>query len=264
MQVNLQNTYQLKIVTMTGQTLNRSSAGIMVLIIPLAFAIVILCKLWPVLLGLTVLVVSWKTWENYQWQQWCQLVNPYFNDLIRENRGYLTPLDLTLKANMSDRAAKAFLERKSAEYGVEPRIIPDKGIVYYFPTASALGRVFDDSEPFGDIEEETATSTPELVTAASVAKESSTPSFKEITQLAKEEQSKVATSSVGVEKSQETNLKLSQAELAKRLDVNTSTVGRNKNKPESDFAMWSQSKDPEGIAWKYLEATNEFVPAETD
>ncbi len=260
------NICQPKIATMTGQTLNRSSTGIMVLIIPIAFAIVILYKLWPALLGLSILIISWKTWQNYQWQKWCQQVNPYFNNLVKENRGYLTPLDLSLKANLSARAAKAFLERKSEEYGVAPKQVKDKGVVYYFPTASALGRIFDDSEPFGDLEEEetTVSTPPQLVTAASVARESSTPSFKELTQLAKQEQSKAVAASVNVE-SKQTNIKrMNQAELAKRLDVNSSTVGRNKSKPESDFAMWSQSKDPEGIAWKYIEATNEFVPTETD
>lgn len=247
---------------MSTQTVDRSSAGIMVLIIPIAFAIVILYKLWPILLGLTILLISWKTWQNYQWEQWCQQVNPYFNNLVRENRGYLTPLDLTLKVNLSDRAAKAFLERKSEEYGITPRISKDKGVVYYFPTASALGMVFDDSEPFGDFE--TEESTPEPVATKSVAKESSTPSFKELTQLAKQEQDKTAASSVAVESPEKPVQRMNQAELAKRLDVNSSTVGRNKTKPESDFAMWSLSKDPEGIAWKYVEKTNEFIPAETD
>ncbi len=246
---------------MNEQTLDRSPAGILVLIIPLAFAIVILYKLWPLLLALVLLIVSWKTWQNYQWQQWCELVNPYFNNLVKENRGYLTPLDLTLKVNLSDKAAKAFLERKSQEYGVSPKLIKNKGVVYYFPTASALGSILDDSEPFGDFESE-ETTTPELVTAASVARESSKSSFKELTKLAKEEQSKMAAASVAVEPEKTTIKKMNQAELAKRLDVNSSTVGRNKTKSESDFAMWSLSKDPEGIAWKYVEKTNEFVPTE--
>ena len=248
---------------MNEQTLDRSPAGILVLIIPLAFAIVMLYKLWPLLLALVVLIISWKTWQNYQWQQWCELVNPYFNDLVKENRGYLTPLDLTLKVNLSDKAAKAFLERKSEEYGVSPKLIKNKGVVYYFPTASALGSILDDSEPFGDFEPEATTvDTPELVTSATVTRESSKSSFKELTKLAKEEQSKMAAASVAVEPEKTTIKKMNQAELAKRLDVNSSTVGRNKTKSESDFAMWSLSKDPEGIAWKYVEKTNEFVPAE--
>jgi hypothetical protein len=245
---------------MTGQLLDRNSNGILVLIIPVAFAIVIVCQFWPVLLALSILIVSWKAWESYQWRKWSEQVNPYFNNLIRENRGYLTPLDLSLKANLSAKAAKAFLERKSEEYGTSPTKVKDKGIVYYFPTASALGRIFDDSEPFGDEEEEeeTIVETPLVTTnISSTTKESNAVSFKEITQLAKQE-AKIAEETTTTT---EVNI-LNQADLAKRLDVNSSTVGRNKTKSESEFAMWSQSKDPDGIAWKYLEESNEFVALE--
>ena len=250
---------------MTGQVLNRNSNGILVLIIPVAFAIVIVCQFWPVLLGLALLIVSWKAWESYQWRKWSEEVNPYFNNLIKENRGYLTPLDLSLKANLTARAAKAFLERKSAEYGTTPQKVPDKGVVYYFPTASALGRIFDDSEPFGDLEEETTADSQVITDNLSTVKESNTVSFKEITQLAKQESPEIATeiTSNTTEDSQLASKALNQAELAKRLDVNSSTVGRNKGKPEADFAMWSQSKDPEGVAWKYLAETNEFVALES-
>ena len=250
---------------MTGQVLDRNSSGILVLIIPVAFAIVIICQLWPLLLGLAIAIVSWKVWQNYQWRKWSEQVNPYFNNLIRENRGYLTPLDLSLKANLSARAAKTFLERKSAEYGTSPTQVEDKGVVYYFPTASALGRIFDDSEPFGDFEgeEETITETSQVSTSSSTAQESNTVSFKEITQLAKQEQPPESTTDISTTTESAKNFDpINQAELAKRLDVNSSTVGRNKVKSEADFAMWSQSKDPEGIAWKYLEESNEFVPLE--
>lgn len=250
---------------MTGQVLDRNSNGILVLIIPVAFAIVIICQLWPVLLGLAISIISWKVWQNYQWRKWSEQVNPYFNNLIKENRGYLTPLDLSLKANLSPRAAKAFLERKSAEYGTSPKEIKDKGVVYYFPTASALGRIFDDSEPFGDFdEEETRDETSQVTTDTSSTALENTVSFKEITQLAKQQSDStteaISTSTEAIATDVEP---INQAELAKRLDVNSSTVGRNKVKSEADFAMWSQSKDPEGIAWKYLEQNNEFVPLES-
>ena len=248
---------------MTGQVLDRNSNGLLVLIIPLAFAIVIVCQLWPVLLGLSVIIISWKTWQNYQWRKWCQLVNPFFNDLVQENRGYLTPMDLSLKANLSSRSAKAYLERKSEEYGTKPQNIKDKGLVYYFPTASALGRIFDDSDPFGEVEEEEVTITsasPQPISTESTTKESSSVSFKEITQLA-QEKAKTATATSTLDKTE--IISLNQADLAKRLDVNSSTVGRQKSKSEAEFAIWSLSKDPEGIAWKYVSSTNEFVPSET-
>jgi hypothetical protein len=57
-------------------------------------------------------------------------------------------------------------------------------------------------------------------------------------------------------------LALIQADLAKRLDINPSTVGRRKSDP--DFALWSQTKDPEGLAWKYVPKTKMFVPLEED
>jgi hypothetical protein len=53
---------------------------------------------------------------------------------------------------------------------------------------------------------------------------------------------------------------LIQAELAKRLDLNSSTVGRRKSDP--DFPEWSQSKDPEGKAWAYVPETKLFIPVE--
>ncbi|MFP4101470.1 MAG: hypothetical protein ACLFWZ_12905, partial [Coleofasciculus sp.] len=53
---------------------------------------------------------------------------------------------------------------------------------------------------------------------------------------------------------------LIQAELAKRLDVHSSTIGKRKSDP--DFAQWSQSKDPDGVAWEYSPETKEFLPVE--
>ncbi|MGV2828673.1 hypothetical protein [Myxosarcina sp. GI1(2024)] len=263
---------------MTGKPLNNSSAGILILILPLALSIVILYKLWPLLLLLALSIVAFRIWQNYQWQKWCAQVNPYFNQLIKENRGYLTPVDLSLKANLTAKAAKSFLEGKASDYGVAPKIIPDKGIVYYFPTASALGSILDDSEP--ETESELS-----LNSYESAASESGKVSFRGIASLAKQEQtqqqqisehstsaatdvaeleseSPVATESSAVDEAEITTTDeerfLIQADLAKRLDLNSSTVGRRKL--DEDFPEWSQSKDPEGIAWKYIPETKHFVP----
>ena len=43
---------------------------------------------------------------------------------------------------------------------------------------------------------------------------------------------------------------LTQIELAKRLGVDSATLTKNRAKP--NFSEWSQSKDPEGMAWSYL------------
>ncbi len=262
---------------MTGKVLDNGSAGILVLILPFAFGFVVLYQLWPFLLALAVLIVAYRIWQNIQWQKWCGDINPYFNQLIKENRGYLTPVDLSVKANLTARDAKIFLSRKSEEYGTQPKNVKDKGVVYYFPTASVLGSIFDDSEP------DQAINSYQLA-----AKESNKLSVRGIAQLAKQEQnsgtknrensqesSAVAqltktesTTTIDAESEVEDSIdyqpasidagqSLIQAELAKRLDLNSSTVGRRKSEP--DFEEWSQSKDPEGVAWKYEPETKLYV-----
>ena len=267
---------------MTVKVLDNGSAGALVLILPLAFSFVVLYMLWPFLLLIAVAIVAFKFWQNYQWQKWCREINPYFNQLIKENQGYLTPVDLSVKANLTLKDAKIFLARKSDEYGTKPQMVVDKGVVFYFPTASALGSILDDSEP------EVAVNSYQLA-----AKDSSKLSVRGIAQLAKQEQSErndtaeSASSSVAqltkVESPQSTTAtetksetdsstersasidagqSLIQAELAKRLDLNSSTVGRRKSDP--DFEEWSQSKDPEGIAWRYEPDSKLFVAVTSD
>ena len=261
---------------MTGKVLDNGSAGILVLLLPIAFGFVVLYALWPLLLVLAALIVAFKFWQNYQWQKWCGEINPFFNQLIKENQGRLTPVDLSVKANLTAKDAKLFLTRKSDEYGTKPQNIEDKGVVFYFPTASALGSIFDDSEP------EPAVNSYQLA-----AKESNKLSVRGIAQLAKQEQSEQESSDTAATQSKESQTtatiepetkkvdptesdshsidvsqSLIQAELAKRLDLNTSTVGRRKGDP--DFEEWSQSKDPEGIAWKYDPETKLFVAVVSD
>ena len=262
---------------MTGKVLDNGSAGILVLLLPIAFSFVVLYALWPLLLVLAALIVAFKFWQNYQWQKWCGEINPYFNQLIKENQGRLTPVDLSVRANLTAKDAKIFLARKSDEYGTKPQNIEDKGVVFYFPTASALGSIFDDSEP------EPAVNSYQLA-----AKESNKLSVRGIARLAKQEQSEQESSEAAATQSNQeesattatiepdevtdstetdsfsidTSQSLIQAELAKRLDLNTSTVGRRKGDP--DFEEWSQSKDPEGIAWKYDPETKLFVAVVSD
>jgi hypothetical protein len=269
---------------MTGKVLENGTAGVLVLILPIAVALVVVFTAWPFLLLLIALSIGLKLWDNYQWQQWCQQVNPFFTQLIKENQGALTVMDLSLKANLTGRAAKRFLERKAEEYGAQRKTYKDN-TVYYFLTVSALGSIFDDSDIISDEEEEEPlpsrkktsqlTSTaPEKLTFSEIAqlasqKEASQPA-EEITTQAKEaiEPASVAEEEpvaepVMIEESaaserEESGLALIQADLAKRLDINASTVARRKMSP--DFPEWSQSKDPEGIAWKYVPETQMFVP----
>lgn len=285
---------------MTGKVIDSNTTGLLILIIPIAFLIVLLLKTWPLLLAIFLLSIIVGAWQKYQWKQWSKQVNPYFNQLIKENQGCLTAVDLSVKANLSGSAARRYLEKKAEEFGAQRRVYEDKGAVYYFLTASALGSIFEESEPSSELESEPFSSQPprliELLAEQELAQsqeEVALPSNDSVHQeltadspLAVQEQSKseqisaskersVAqkplakathqdNSAAKPEKSEEVYLDktspktLIQAELAKRLDVHSSTVGKRKSDP--DFSQWSQSKDPEGVAWIYSADTKEFVP----
>jgi hypothetical protein len=319
---------------MTGKAINSSATGLLILILPIAFLIVLLFKAWPVLLALFILSIIFKIWQQYQWKQWSKQVNPYFNELVKENQGCLTPLDLSIKANLSGSSARRYLDKKAEEFGAQRQDYEDKGTVYYFLTASALGSIFDESEPPLELEGESAssqalkpieldaqpdTSPPKSESSLSALPEPPEPleeeepsDLSEPPEPPKKEEPSVAenafsteeieealepmpqaepeqTESLDIEealepmpqaepeqtesldehedvwaeaadKEPQASQSLIQAELAKRLDVHSSTVGKRKSDP--DFSEWSQSRDPEGMAWAYSAETKEFVPVE--
>jgi hypothetical protein len=344
---------------MTGKVLNGNSTAILILILPFAVGMIVLYKAWPALLILLLLSLVWRVWDNYQWNQRNRELSPFFNQLIKENQGCLTPMDLSMTTNLSGKAAKRFLERKAEEYGAIRREQGETGIVYYFLTATALGTIFDDSEPEAlpesdrpsvslistveekaeitldspvieekteeiavieekaeitldspvieekteeiavieekaeipedspvieekveeiavieekaeipedsTIEDEKEEEIPEIAPSAPL-------SFAQLAVLKEERQKQpeAAPSVAGINEEKTTNEEkkeaspfskgLIQVDLAKRLDLNASTLGRRKSDP--DFPEWSQSKDPDGIAWRYIRKTKLFVPIE--
>ncbi len=267
---------------MTGKVLDRKSAGILVLILPLGIGLVLLYRAWLYILFAIGMFLAWNVWANYQWQQWSLQVNPLFNQLIQENQGCLTAVDLSLKGNLTAGAAKKFLERKAEEFGAYRRSYQDKGTVYYFITASTLGKIFDESEL---AQEETpqptlAPSTPPVVISSTFS-ESEKPvvsPFAHLAEIKEERQSvpepvleaiaeinpisepestqEIALSEPVTSKIANT-LTLIQSDLAKRLDTTSSTIARRKT--EADFANWTLSKDPDGLAWSYNPDTKLFV-----
>ncbi len=54
------------------------------------------------------------------------------------------------------------------------------------------------------------------------------------------------------------NKSLTDAEMAARLGVKTSTLGKAKKR--TDFSEWSKSKDPDAIAWQWVAESKHFVP----
>ena len=277
---------------MTGKVIDSSPSSLLILIIPIAFLIVLLFKAWPLLLALLIFSIILKVWQQYQWKQWSLKVNPFFNQLIKENQGCLTPLDLSIKANLTGSDARRYLEKKVEEFGARRQVYEDKGTVYYFLTANALGSIFDESEPLLDLEgdslitqapglmeppleQETPTQSPSGFSDAPEGDDdqeiasSSNFSTTEIASALKPMPQSDLSDPTALPDAESDDLwehserqpdskALIQAELAKRLDVHSSTVGKRKS--DSDFSEWSQSRDPEGIAWEYSPITKEFLP----
>jgi hypothetical protein len=219
---------------MTGQVLEKSAASLLILILPFALVVVFIYSAWPLLVAATILGIIWQVWQTYYWKQWSQQVTPFFNELLEEKQGCITPIDLSIKANLKVEAAQRFLEKKAVEYGVQRQNYDERNPVYYFLTASALGRIFEESEPDRDRDAEAMSS-------------------QEVSQL---------TNPLKPTASDRAKRALIQAELAKRLDVHSGTISKRKGDPS--FTEWSKSKDPEGIAWKYSRKRRLFLPVKPD
>ncbi|YAI82000.1 MAG: hypothetical protein ACQJCO_09545 [cyanobacterium endosymbiont of Rhopalodia sterrenbergii] len=274
---------------MTGKVFDSNPAAFLIFVLPLAAGIVLLYKAWLCILGIVILTILWKVWNNYQWQQWCFQINPIFNELLQVNQGCLTPMDLSLKANLSARSANRFLFKKAQEYGTYRQELSDKGTVYYFITASTLGSIFDNSEPEELEDVESIANSIDLNITSKTPKikqdelsDKAVRFFSQLAELEKERQKlgkpdpdtspnlklktiaqTLSENSLTQEKSTKISSELSliQVDLAKRLDTTPSTIGRRKSDPS--FPEWSQNKDPEGVAWKYLQKLRLFVPVDT-
>lgn len=53
---------------------------------------------------------------------------------------------------------------------------------------------------------------------------------------------------------------ISGTELAKRLNIGQSTISTRKKITREDFANWTRSKDPDGIAWAYMSDSGSYQP----
>lgn len=234
---------------MAGKTINSSASGFLVVLLPLAFAIAFLFVAWPVVLALVLVGICLRLWQNYQWQKWSQQVNPFFHQLIQETQGRVTALDLAMKANLSGAAAQRYLDTKAQEFGASALDYQDKGKVYYFITANTLGSIFDDSEPS---RQSYVNDAPEAVAPARKEQQPQ--------ELADDEEFEEPENEPTDE--QRASKALIQSELARRLDVHSSTIYKRRSEPY--FADWSQGRDPEGISWRFEPDNMLFFPIETE
>lgn len=275
---------------MTLKSTDNSADTFLILIVPVALVIMFLFLTWPLLLALAIGILLWNILERYRWQKWSRSINPTFHRLIQENQGRITVIDLALKANLSAPKAKQYLDNKASEFGARVLEEPKDGIdAYFFVTAKTLGSIFDESEPplslpefqtetvsADDVQESLevssqlepiATLTPEDNTVSSESEmiaASTSEDVEQLPDLVQHTTANVPETRDPTESQLQEHAALAsllQSELAKRLDVNSSTI--YKHRSNSDFAEWSQSRDPEGVAWQYSEEDKRFFPIPT-
>ncbi|NET29139.1 hypothetical protein [Okeania sp. SIO1I7] len=211
---------------------NNKSTDNFLIVISLGLALLILGLSWRILT--IIAIVSGVTWflKHYQKKQKQQkdYLNSIFYQLIQENNGYITALDLAINSQLSGKIAQEFLDEQAKEFGAELEITQEGGLLYYFPTAvSLVGRPTD----------KILENNNQLISKVSNYE----------TQLPENSQLQSAT---------EIASPLTQKELAIRLNVHASTISKRKSKP--DFGEWSSQKDPESITWKYFKEQAQFLP----
>jgi hypothetical protein len=274
---------------MPATSINTNAKGCLLLIIPTALTISALFIAWPFILGLAILITGGSIWQSYQWSKTVQSIDPVFQAAIVENRGQISPIDLSLKANISGALAKTYLDAKADEFGTRPRQHPERGAIYYFVSMSTLGSIFDDIEaeevrseipaaattvalPSGTptittppptvelppIEEPpTVEEQPIVETSTPIVSTSTTSPLSNLGELLEEEVSVAEPPhQPTVTSSDQPRVTIIQSELAKRLDVHSSTVYKRRSDP--DFTEWTRSRDPEGLAWAYSSESKEY------
>ena len=240
---------------MSEKLIESNGKGFLVLLLPISFLIIFLVATWRILLVILMLVIGFKVLQQYQWQKWCQQVNPVFHEMIRETQGKITPMDLAITGNFSGTTAKRYLDAKATEFGASIQNSQEGGEVYYFMTASILGDILDSSEPAKELPSQPVSKTARASLLA--------PPEPQPVKSEPETEAPPPETHQEVKRSLEQQLlfgSLIQSELAKRLNVYSSTVYKRRNDP--DFPEWCRYKDPDGIAWKYSEKTKEFFTLE--
>jgi hypothetical protein len=305
----------------------KSATGCLLILLPAALAMSALFVAWPLILGVTLAIAGGNIWQSYEWSKTTRSIDPVFQQLIVQNRGEISPIDLSLKANIAAPVSKKYLAIKANEFGTGSRQHPDRGQVYYFVSVSTLGSIFDDSErDIAEIELATTpaaalqpATTPVVMPAVTSPPATATPVTTPVTPAPSAAAEIAAPPTTAVEPSARADVlpspeppavpapsaKLSnlrqlfdegesapptttantveptipiadaattpppdlplvtimQSDLAKRLDVHSSTVYKRRSEP--GFTDWTRNRDPDGLAWGYAEASKEYYRVDT-
>ena len=240
---------------------NSRILGYLTVIIPISFGVIATLESWRFLLAIALIGgVGWA-WKRYQRQQQHKLahLDAIFYQLIQENQGRVTALDLAMNAKFSGTQVQRYLDERAKEFAAEFEVTEQGGIIYYFQTAQSLNK----TEDYDLVNGLPLTVNPPLEDTlkrsdeAIIKKLSINPVEVRSQQEEKRKSPQLFPLSPGkeVEKSQ---ILLTQVELANRLNVHPTTVSKWKVKAE--FSEWSCQRDPEAIAWQYCMENKRFFP----
>ncbi|WP_421658321.1 hypothetical protein [Leptothermofonsia sp. ETS-13] len=195
--------------------------------------------LMPVLIGWWV----WRRWHKVQQSQRDKL-NEVFYELLQEHQGQITVLDFAMTAKVSAIAARNYLDTRAKEFAAHFEVTERGDVFYLFPTLKA---------PYFQ-------STGQLFTDQSVETPAKEKSLKgrEPLQAPSEKLSQPPDTCHSLTVGEP----LTQAQLARRLNVSAGVISRKKLSP--DLAEWSKAHDPDGVGWAYLTQTRRFLPIDAD
>jgi hypothetical protein len=256
----------------------------LLILVPAALAMSTIFVAWRQILAGTAILVGLSIYQLKKWGDKVKSIDPFFQRLIVQNRGEITPIDLSFNANISGAQATRYLAEKAEEFGAGSRQYVDRGQVYYFISVSTLGSIFDDSEdpeivpaiaatqtasislppaaivpPSIEVEIPPTTSPvsislPEQPATEPIAVEST--NLRNILEKLEDIPTPISPSHLPESTTDRPIVKIIQSELAKRLDVHSSTIYKRRSEP--DFTDWTRNRDPEGLAWAYAEDNKEY------
>lgn len=188
----------------------------------------VLHRLLPMLQVLVPGCISWGLWQRHcrAEKRRHKKLHTSFYRLLREHHGRMTLLDFAMTAEIPAIAARHYLDSRAQEFAARFEVTEQGDVVYVFSTLQ-----FSHSQP--------------LAATPMVQPLVSTP-----TARAKADCMNPSPAS------------LTQAELAQRLGVAAKTISRKKH--SSTLADWTQTRDPDGIAWSYAAQAQRFFPSSDD
>lgn len=116
---------------------NRNAEGYLPLIIPIAFGLVVILAAGRIFLPVAVAAGLGfgfrRYWQNKQKK--LEQLNSVFYQLVQENNGWVTALDLAMKSNVPGTEVQQYLDERAREFAAHYEVTEQGGMIYYFESA---------------------------------------------------------------------------------------------------------------------------------